>query len=158
MAYMKLLKLLYLTDRKALLEHGRPVTHDRFVSMDHGPVLSQTYNLIVAEESPDVHSYWRQFISEPSNYEVSLLRDAPNSELSRAQEDVIESVFAEFGHMRRWELVDFCHTLPEWIDPKGSSIPISLSDVLRAGGMEAEDIDAVVEALSAEDALDQLLV
>ena len=158
MSYMKLLKLMYLADRKALLEHGRPITYDRFVSMDHGPVLSQTYNLIVAEESPEEHSYWRQFISEPANYEVSLLHDAPNGELSRAQEDVLESVFAEFGHMSRWDLVTFCHTLPEWVDPKGSSNPIALSDVLRAGGMEADDVDAVVEALSAEDALDQLLV
>ena len=157
MAYMKLLKLLYLADRKALLEHGRPITYDRFVSMDHGPVLSQTYNLIVAEEAPEGHSYWRQYISEPSNYEVSLVKDAPNGALSRAQEGILESVFAEFGSMNRWKLVEFCHTLPEWVDPKGSSIPIALSDVLRAGGLEIEDVEAVEEALLADDALAQLI-
>ena len=157
MAYMKLLKMLYPADRKALLEHGRPITYDRFVSMDHGPVLSQTYDLIVAEEAPEGHSYWRQYISEPSNYEVSLVKDAPNGALSRAQEGILESVFAEFGSMNRWKLVEFCHTLPEWVDPKGSSIPIALSDVLRAGGLEIEDVEAVEEALLADDALAQLI-
>jgi uncharacterized phage-associated protein len=125
--------------------------------MDHGPVLSQTYNLIVAEESPEEHSYWRQYISEPAHYEVSLLREPPNGELSRAQEDVLDEVFAEFGHLRRWELVHFCHSLPEWIDPKGSSVPISLGDVLRAGGLEEAEVEGVEEALSAEDALAQLI-
>ncbi len=65
MSYMKLLKLLYLAARGALLAHGRPITYDRYVSMDHGPVLSQTYNLIVAEQSQgQPPSYWRQFISQ----------------------------------------------------------------------------------------------
>lgn len=157
MSYMKLLKLLYLADRKALLEHGRPITYDRFVSMDHGPVLSQTYNLMVAEESPDQPSYWRTFISEPEHYEVSLRREPPDGELSRAQEEVLDSVFAEFGALGRWELVELTHRLPEWVDPHGSSIPLSIDDVLRAAGMDAEDVEAVKEALSAEDSLSLLL-
>lgn len=41
--------------------------------MTHGPVLSQTYDLMVAEEQPNTRSYWRQYISGPNNYEVSLL-------------------------------------------------------------------------------------
>ena len=34
MSYMKLLKLLHLVDREALLRWGRPVSTDRYVSMD----------------------------------------------------------------------------------------------------------------------------
>src|SRR5665213_505469 len=157
MSYMKLLKLLYLADRKALLEHGRPITHDRFVSMDQGPVLSQTYNLMVSEETPDAPSYWRRYISEPEHYEVHLVREAPNGELSRAQEEILDAVFAEFGRLGRWQLVELTHTLPEWVDPHGSSVPIGIADVLRAGGMDAEDIAAVEEALLAEDALSALI-
>ena len=73
MSYMKLLRLMYLADREALLRMGRPITYDRYVSMDHGPVLSQTYNLLVSEEAPSHESsYWRQHISEPDRYEVTL--------------------------------------------------------------------------------------
>jgi uncharacterized phage-associated protein len=40
MSYMKLIKLLYFADRVALSRFGRPITTDRYVSMDRGPVLS----------------------------------------------------------------------------------------------------------------------
>jgi uncharacterized phage-associated protein len=46
MAYIKLIKLLYLADREALLRWGRPITTDRHVSMPKGPVVSQIYDLI----------------------------------------------------------------------------------------------------------------
>lgn len=159
MSYMKLLKLLYLADRATLLRHGRPITYDRYVSLDHGPVLSQTYNLIVAEQAPDQQlSYWRQHISEPEQYEVRLLiATPPNSELSPAQETILDEVFRDFGKLGRWEIVDFVHTLPEWVDPHGSSVPIALRDVLRAGGLDDEDVEAVEEVLLAEDALDSLI-
>jgi uncharacterized phage-associated protein len=158
MSYLKLIKLLYLADRKALLEHHRPITYDRFVSMDFGPVLSQTYNLIVAEQSPNAApSYWRQYISEPEKYVVSLLQDAPNSELSAAQEEVLDSIFAEFGKLSRWQLVDLTHGLPEWENPFGSSVPISVHEVLKAGGLEEGEVEAVEETLAAEDALAELL-
>ena len=157
MSYLKLLKLLYLADRKALLEHGRPITYDRYVSMDHGPVLSQTYDLIVREESPERRSYWRQHISAPENFEVRLLGDAPNGELSAALEQILDEVFAEFGRMGRWEIVDFMHTLPEWEDPHGSSVPIPIRDVLRAMGLDDDQAEAIEEDLAGEDALARLL-
>lgn len=157
MSYLKLLKLLYLADRKALVEHGRPITFDRYVSMDHGPVLSQTYNLIVAEESPGTHSYWREFISEPADYEVHLLKAAPNGELSAAQERILDEVFEEFGRLGRWDLVKLTHTLPEWEDPQGSSIPIALRDVLRATGLDDDEAEAIEADLAGEDALERLL-
>ncbi len=157
MSYMKLLKLLYLADRKALIEQARPITYDRYVSMPQGPVLSQTYNLMVAEDTPNARSYWRRFISEPSNFEVTLLQDPPNGELSPAQEQILDEVFEEFGKMGRWELVEFTHRLPEWKDPRGSSVPISVHELLRGAGLEDDDIDAVDEALAADDVLAQLV-
>lgn len=155
--YMKLLKLLYLADRKALLELGRPITFDRYVSMKHGPVLSQTYDLMVAEEAPGEHSYWREYISEPHDYDVQLRGHAPRGALSPAQEEVLDAVFEEFGHMDKWKLVNVTHKLPEWKDPHGSSIPIALRDVLRAGGMDDEEAEAIESDLLGEDSLSRLL-
>ncbi|MDR0788217.1 MAG: SocA family protein [Gemmatimonadota bacterium] len=157
MSYLKLLKLLYLADRRSLLQHGRPITFDRFVSMDHGPVLSQTYNLIVGEEQPGQRSYWREHITEPEHHEVRLLKKPTENELSAAQERILDEVFDEFGRMGRWQLVDYVHTLAEWQDPHGSSIPISIRDVLRAGGLDDEVAEAVENDLAGEDALSRLL-
>jgi hypothetical protein len=86
MSCLKLIKLLYLVDREALLRWGRPVTTDRHVSMPKGPAVSQTYDLIVGGNPPGTHTYWHDYISEPENFEVSLCRDPGGDELSPAEE------------------------------------------------------------------------
>jgi uncharacterized phage-associated protein len=159
MSYMKLLKLLYLADRKALVEHGRPITFDRYVAMKHGPVLSQVYDLMVGEEAPDSPpSYWRSLISEPADYRVRLLHaDPPVDALSPAQLALLDNIFDEFGAMYRWNLVRYVHTLPEWTDPHGSSVPISLRDVLRGADVDDDDAEAIESALRGESAMIALL-
>jgi uncharacterized phage-associated protein len=46
MEYVRLLKLLYIADREMMAEAGAPITGDRAVAMDHGPVLSHVYDLV----------------------------------------------------------------------------------------------------------------
>ncbi len=133
MSYLKLIKLLYLLDREALLRWGRPVTTDRYVSMDNGPVVSRIYDLIREEPAPGTDPVWRHYISAPEGYEVALVAEPETDELSRAEAALIEEVFDKFGKLNRWDLVRFSHELPEWQDPNGSAIPIQYRDILRAG-------------------------
>ncbi len=42
----KLLKMIYLIDRKSLEDRGYPVTFDRPYNMKFGPILSHTYRLM----------------------------------------------------------------------------------------------------------------
>src|SRR5947209_20462172 len=72
MSYLKLIKLLYLLDREALLRWGRPVTTDRYVSMDNGPVVSRIYDLIREEPPPGADPVWRHYIPAPLEYEAAL--------------------------------------------------------------------------------------
>jgi len=153
MSYMKLIKLLYLVDREALLRWGRPLTGDRYVSMDKGPVVSGTLDLI---NEGDAKRIWSEYISAPEGYEVSLLRDAPADELSAAEEELIEEIFRLHGHKSRWELVDLMHSLPEWENPNGSAIPIEYHDILIRSGkteLEARAIEEELESLAAVQAL-----
>lgn len=155
MHYIKLLKLLYIADRQALAEWGIPVSHDRYVSMDNGPVLSQTYNLI-----KEGGRFWSDYISAPfGDYEVRLITEQPPKpkKMSRAEEDLLNRIFAEYGHKNRWDLVDYAHTFPEWEDPHGSSIPIQLEQVLEALDESAEDIRAIVAELEQERKIDEKL-
>src|SRR6185312_10095771 len=90
MHYLKLLKLMYLADREALLRWGIPISTDRYVSMDHGPVVSNTYTLIVEDMPKPV---WAEFISPPlGEYEIELLKEAPTDRLSRAEEALIRDL------------------------------------------------------------------
>lgn len=85
MSYMKLIKLLYLLDREALLRWGRTVTTDRHVSMPQGPVVSQICDLIREERPPGLESFWRAHISEPRNWEVELLDRGDLPDLRREE-------------------------------------------------------------------------
>jgi len=157
MNHMKLIKLLYLADRRALLQWGRPLTFDSYVSMPHGPVLSFTLDKINDSPPPDGSSYWHRYISERRGHEVALLAGVPNDQLSRADEHLLDGVFAEFGGMSRWEIRDYSHTLPEWRDPNGSSLPIAWRDILLAEGLSDDDVRDVEEGLRAEEFADGLL-
>ena len=53
MEVLKLVKLLYLADRKALLRWGRPLTFDRYFSLPHGPVLGVTVDRINEPVAPE---------------------------------------------------------------------------------------------------------
>ena len=156
MHYIKLIKLLYLVDREALLRWGRPVTTARCVAMKNGPVLSEILDLIREEPEPGEGSIWHTYISSsPKDYEVVLLTDAPADELSKAEEDLIAEIFVKYGHRNRWDLVRFCHDLPEWQNPGLTSVPIEYSAILRAENkpsMEVAEIDAELQCLAAAEA------
>lgn len=149
MHYLKLLKLLYLADRAALLRWGFPITYDRYVSMNNGPVPSRTYGLIVDEGG---NEYWRRYISAPmGDYEVEAISEAPQGLLSRAEENLLADIFSLHGRKDRWSLVDETHKLPEWRHPKGSSEPIEIGAILAGGGENAEKIESVLRELRAWD-------
>ena len=156
MKYLKLIKLLYFLDREALLQWGRPVTTDRYVSMDNGPVVSRIYELIRDETAPGTDSVWRHHISAPVDWDVTLIAEPEPVELSRAEEGLIDEIFGKYGKMSRWDLVRMSHDLPEWQDPHGRAIPIDYEDILRAGNKSAGEIAAIeaeLESLAITEAM-----
>jgi uncharacterized phage-associated protein len=155
MHYIKLLKLLYLADREALQQWGIPVSHDNYVSMDHGPVLSQTYNLIRDGAS----KFWSEHISAPfDDWEIALKGDPPaRRKLSRAEDSLLRRIFEAHGHSNRWRLIDYVHSFPEWHDPKGSSVPIPLEEILKALGEPEENVSAITSELTKERRLEERL-
>lgn len=146
MHYIKLIKLMYLTDREALLRWGSPVSTDRHVSMNNGPVLSNVLNLITDDRPKQA---WSQFISPPlGDYEVELIKPTPTALLSRAEEGLMREIFEEYGHRNRWDLIDnVMHNLPEWRYPNGSSLPIHLRDILEGAGETEDEIRTVLKEL-----------
>lgn len=157
MPYLKLLKLLYILDRNALLCWGRSVTFDSYVSMDRGPVLSKTYDLITEDVEPEKDSYWRKYISEPNHFSVELVGKCPEDNLSEAEIELIKRVFDDFGGIDKFALADYTHSFEEWENPHGSAIPISYSDILKAGGKSEEEINAIMSELESLNYMDRYL-
>ena len=156
MNYTKLIKLLYLADREALINRGRPITFASYASLDKGPVLSETLNKIKKPGTP--RSYWDEHI-ETCGYLVRVLDDCPQDELSKSEQEFLQQVFARYGHLELWnELIDqVMHDLPEWRNPNGSSLSIDYEDILRAGGVPEPDIDAIEDELESIRLMDDLI-
>jgi uncharacterized phage-associated protein len=146
MSYLKLIKLLYLADREALLRWGRPITTDRYVSMDHGPVVSRIYALISNEPEPDDKSFWHAHIVT-TGWDARLVGDPSDEELSQAELDLLEEIYAKHGAKSRWQIRDETHNLPEWKDPEGSSLPITYEDIFRAGDKPSAEIVELAKEL-----------
>ena len=138
-ALLKLIKLLYLSERESLEHYEMPMTGDRLVSMDHGTVLSKTLDLIRGTCIDSVENGWDSLISPKQGYYISLSRqvcDEDFDELSKADRDILEHIWEKFGGFDRWEISDFTHSLPEWEDPQGTSLPITYKDFFLALGYE----------------------
>lgn len=161
MAYIKLLKLLYLAERRAMAKWGDSTSGDRFVSMPHGPVLSQTYDLIKGHEGSG--SAWDDVIQDENNYEVSLrlspqqVNEDTFDELSPSEIELLDATFNEYGHMSRFDIVRYTHdNCPEWVDPQGSSFPINPAAMLRAMGKSEAQVQEMINARNEQDQLNQV--
>lgn len=141
LSFFRLIKLLYLADRKALLEMGAPLTGDIMVSMDKGPVLSTIYNIIKGRQSS---AEWSNLINPPIDHLLSLRNnDPPTDELSEYDIEILECVYKRYAYAQN--LVQYLHMLGEWKNPRGSVLPINPQDILVAEHRSAEEIKRVAE-------------
>lgn len=145
MEYMRLLKLLYMADRLSWKRLRRPITGDSYVAMDQGPVLSETYSLLKEEGEVEEAEGgpWSRTVERSGRYDVRLRMEPNLDPLSDAEIEMLRQVYQEFGRMDLWELVRRLHQLlPEWTNPKGSSIQIWPEQILKALGMPDEEVEA----------------
>lgn len=138
MNYMALIKLLYLADRQSLQDIGLPITGDRMVSMPHGPVLSNTLDIIKGQPTDGLlfHEYLQR-----SGYDVEAKQAFETDELSQFELETLKAVYEKYGHLNQWGLEDLTHALPEWIDPDGSSFPVDVTAILKDSGRSTEEIE-----------------
>lgn len=116
---LKAAKLLYLSDQRHLFRFGRPITGDRYIAMDLGPVPESAYQLIGRladpEEADDpvrrsalerlsIHKgMWQQ-------YAVIRAKQKPDLDVfSDSEIEVLNSVVTEFGARKARDLVDLTH-------------------------------------------------
>lgn len=162
MGLLKLMKLLYLAERESLQQYNMPLSGDRLVSMDQGPVLSHTLGLInnTSFEATDDVDGWYAWIGERGHQEIALaprrvIDEAALDELSKADLDILQTVWEEFGHYDGWELRNRTHELLEWTDPQGTSLPISYNDVFRALGYTDDQTAELVDEIEDSVAIDK---
>ncbi len=159
MSHLKLMKLLYLADRESLRLHGLSMTDDCLVSMPHGPVLSMTLNLMDDDVESEPNG-WEDLITAKENHELSLkteLQLDALDELSKADTDVLESIWNQFGSMSRWEIRDYTHQhCKEWEDPHGSLRSISFEKLFQSLGRSADEAKRLADHIEEQQHIDEL--
>lgn len=152
---IKLIKLMYLAERLSLQRYGEALTGDRLVSMDHGPVLSRTYNHINGAV-PSTEGGWDTWIADRAGHVVAL-RDpsmvrTPEQDLmslSDSDLEVLGETWSTFGHWSRWAIVKHTHDhCPEWEDPQGSSTPITYQKLFEKLGYPPEQVTQLTSRLA----------
>ena len=158
--HMKLLKLIYLSDRESLDQWGEPISYDSMMSMERGPVLSSTLNYI----NGDVRNadYWNSWIGDRAQHMVSLEQEFHSldelDQLSKAELEILGRTWGAFGHMTQWDLSDYTHeNCAEWNNPEKSAFPITYESIFTALGRESEEAAAMSEELEAQKQLSNTL-
>ncbi|WP_063674433.1 Panacea domain-containing protein [Dyella thiooxydans] len=156
--YMKVLKLMYLADRRYMQLYNDSITGDRAVSMPHGPVLTRVYELMNGSAT-DLH--WAGWIAPNGRYDLRVVEGHTPEELDEiqgAEFHVLDEIYNAFGHLNQYQLRDFTHeNCGEWTDPHGSSYPISAQEVFLALGSGEEEAKARASLFNERRALDEAL-
>lgn len=162
---LKLMKLLYLAERESLRVFGEPISGDKLVSMQHGPVLSKTLDMMNGWGG-EAQGGWNTWVEDRSGHDLalrdpSMIRSPEQDllELSDGDLEILESIWEKFGHMGKYDLVEYTHSpaCPEWVDPRGSSRPIPPAKLLKAIGYEGEALQSTLEHLNERARLNALL-
>lgn len=144
MNYMRILKLIYISDRESLRARAHPITGDYAVAMQHGPVPSKTYDLMRSrhQESAMFDRYFRI-----EGYELVLNECPGNSSLSPWEIEILRSTSEEHRFRDEWNLSRFTHKFDEWkrnnpdsdewqqARPGSKQRPIPLEHIIEAVGL-----------------------
>lgn len=132
MPYMKLLKLLYIADRRYLSQYHASITTDFYYSLPKGPVATAIFDCIKHPEDFPQDSPWNESIAtDQPNYSVILKRPFRPSWTSECERDLLKEVYNEYKNEDQFSLSELTHSFPEWKDPEGSRIPLFIEDILE---------------------------
>ena len=146
-SHIKLMKLMYLAERKRLAEKGSPITGSRLVNMAKGPVLSEAYDCMKPKRNSHMPSQcgdeWRKVLSPIASETIHLKKTAsvPRA-LTPPETEAIDSVLAEFGHFTPEQLIDYTYDLPEYEDPGDGAKWIIVEEIFSAAGLPPEVVES----------------
>lgn len=159
MNYTKLLKLLYIADKRILERSCFSITTDSYASIKNGPVTSTIYDLIKGNRHVARDIWDTLFVKD--GYALKLLSEnnLPENLLSRAEIETLDSVFEEFKGMTYNELIEYTHRkdlFPEvrWEDAEkhNTSYPLPVEDILASIGYKKEEISIIDAEVTSQEA------
>jgi uncharacterized phage-associated protein len=155
----KIFKVLYFADREHLAKYGRSITGDTYIRMGYGPVPSNIYNRLSAEQSlsyPYSSLYgeerrYSQMLAVKNKSFVVPLRKPDTYLLSQSDVEELSESVDKYGNLSFDKLTSLSHG-KAWRSAKPNK-PIPFEDILREAGESEEYIAYLSEMADAENAL-----
>lgn len=145
--FHKISKVMYLADKEHLAQYGRLIFGDSYVAMKHGPVPSETYDMLKAVRGDG----WTKFMDEAEDAfqvkngkEVIPLKSPDLEVFSESDLECLEKTLENYGSKTFQELTDITHD-QAW-DSVDENDLIDLEQIIRT----LPDSDALLEHIRSE--------
>ena len=158
MNIMKLVKLLYLLDRRSLDRRNIPVIGGGYLSMRNGPVTSEILDHINAGRlMGETDRRWEQCITDRRDHDVTLEQMPQREHLADAEVTLLDELWAEHGGKDQWQLVEWCHAhCKEWTPVTNGCAPIAIEQVGMALGKSAAQVNRLRQEAIELNQLDEI--
>jgi uncharacterized phage-associated protein len=146
----KLMKLFYFTDFRHVKKYLTPVTNDRYVNLEHGPVPSTILNLVDIVENDIDNSILGDTISVATRDGSNLKRvqarrsftERDAEHFTKSELAVMEEVCEIFKESTGKQIEDASHNESAWLKTKvGEFIPYTLGAGDADSFVEKDDIE-----------------
>jgi len=145
MGILRLMKLLYLINRKSLEENASLIIYDRAYALPKGPILTTVYDLTKKRKDSQLR-IWERYLAKWS-HQVFMIKDPGDDQLSKFDERIVRLVYDKHKDRDDFELIGFTHSLPEWkiYEPRfqpeyrQQAYPIDLADIVKTIAVKQND-------------------
>ena len=103
---MRLMKLMWLSDRLHLNKYGRLILNDRYKALPNGPISSTALN---------VSQFGIPGSIKVDKYYVNSLKEFEADFFSKSDLKIMDYVWEKFQNMESFEFSEYSHKYPEWL-------------------------------------------
>ena len=113
---LKALKLVYFADRHHLRRYGRPITNDRYVAMNYGPVASACKDLAEMSDflGDEEREYAAPFLETVDQHTFASKQETDTSVLSESDLESLQFAWETYQGWGKYKLAEHTHRFPEW--------------------------------------------
>jgi uncharacterized phage-associated protein len=146
----KVVKLIYLADREHFRRFRRPISFDRFVAMEYGPVASNTLRIMKGEGVAGVDKNALPF--EVRKFDKLYFLEHPKRDIkremfSKSDLKVLDEVIGEYGNCTFGQLYNLTHEHfaydRAWQNRHSNAEPMRFEDFLDASAEKEEIVEGL---------------
>lgn len=142
----RLAAILYLADRRALLETGYPVTGDRWIATHRGPAPQRVLHLL---EDASITDIWSEYVASCPGRTAIPTENQDDGQLSDYDRQLLDDTYGQFGPIAGAALSAHFQALPEWCNPSSEPETIDPRKILHAAGCQPDHINDIAKQADA---------